>query len=533
MDIVFNNPYRILGLLADSTTREKERQINRLRLLIEAEQDNKEDYCFPNFNAFDRSNEDISNASSKLNLDIDKLLYSIFWFYIGNSISDKAELENLKTANLDYQCEIWEDLVESDVITHKNASAFQNYSTFLLLSSTANNKTFDQDLLKRAIELKLIFLESDYIVEFINKITNSTIEISQTELEILFLDTLSKAFTNQYPSDNNKLFTILQSINFIGKNEFLKKYISNPINNIESKIETVSNRIKGFPENAIKIGNELLLEVNQDYELLKTILKTNDINLETISDKLANQFLQCGIETFNLFFEDPKNDVGQDALDITLKAKSFAVGKVAKERIEKSLETIKEFINDKPRRQKQLLIIDDYSKLVKKIKEFQSINDTTSNATDFIRYCKPKLDNIKLILGSDDDYYLELSSRVVINGLGMLIEVVNKAMDKRNAAKELPNAWKLLIEMESYDMDSKQRAKLTENKETLKGIYKRLITDKIFIGDNPVNSSLVWLVGIALFFLIVFIIGGVDGIQTIFGIILFIVVLAGLGSLRR
>ncbi len=34
MDIVFNNPYRILGLLADSTTREKERQINRLRLLM-------------------------------------------------------------------------------------------------------------------------------------------------------------------------------------------------------------------------------------------------------------------------------------------------------------------------------------------------------------------------------------------------------------------------------------------------------------------------------------------------------------------
>ena len=115
----------------------------------------------------------------------------------------------------------------------------------------------------------------------------------------------------------------------------------------------------------------------------------------------------------------------------------------------------------------------------------------------------------------------------------MLIEVVNKAMDKRNAANELPDAWKLLIEMESYDMDSKQRGKLTENKETLKGIYKRLITDKIFIGDNPVNSWVVWLIGIALFFLIVFIIGGVDGIQTIFGIILFIVVLAGLGSLRR
>ena len=43
MQIIQNNPYRIVGLLVGASSREQERQVKRLKQFIEAEQDPEDD----------------------------------------------------------------------------------------------------------------------------------------------------------------------------------------------------------------------------------------------------------------------------------------------------------------------------------------------------------------------------------------------------------------------------------------------------------------------------------------------------------
>ncbi|MCX7877583.1 MAG: hypothetical protein N2510_02960 [Ignavibacteria bacterium] len=46
MNLIQNNPYRTVGLLAGATAREQERQVRRLKQFIEAEQEPPDDFSF-------------------------------------------------------------------------------------------------------------------------------------------------------------------------------------------------------------------------------------------------------------------------------------------------------------------------------------------------------------------------------------------------------------------------------------------------------------------------------------------------------
>jgi hypothetical protein len=533
MNLLFKNPYRILGLLADSTAREKEKQINRLKMLINADQNPTDDFSFSQFGTFNRDIDDVIEATSKLNLDNDKLIHSIFWFYIGNQISDKAEIDNLKTVELDFICDIWEKLVKSVNITTKNISAFQNLSTFLLMSSVSKDgKIIDLDVLERAIRLKLIFLESELNFDFISKVTDSTFKISKCDLQLLFLRSISKMFEVEYPNKLSSLLSILHSIDFISKQDFFKQYISIPISKIENRIEITKNLSKNNPENSLKYANELFNDIEFDYSILKSNLKVDDINFSAISDKIANQLLQCGITSYNLFFEDPAKDVGDEVLNNALIAKSFAIGSMTKDRIEKSIAVYKDFIEEKPIRLKKVLVYEDFMTLDSKIESFQNIEDTAHNALEFGLFCKPLLDRIKLKLGEHDDFYIKLSTRVVRNMLGALVETANKAMDRGRISIEIVGIWEAYIKLDTFDMTEDQRKKVDENKDTLKSIFKRH-KSVIFIGNTPFDTWALWLLGGGLFILLVYLIWGYEGLQNVFGFFVFILIMIGVGSLRR
>jgi hypothetical protein len=88
MELIKNNPYRIVGLLVGATAREQTRQINRSNRLIDAEQELEDDFSFPALGKIIRTIESLADSASKLNLDSDKMNASLFWFYNGNPITD-------------------------------------------------------------------------------------------------------------------------------------------------------------------------------------------------------------------------------------------------------------------------------------------------------------------------------------------------------------------------------------------------------------------------------------------------------------
>ena len=100
MNPIKDNPYRILGLLAGSSTREINRQTNRLSKILAAEQEPPtDDFSFPALGNLTRTEKAIEEATSKLNLDSDKLNSALFWFWNGNPITDEVAFEALKDGN--------------------------------------------------------------------------------------------------------------------------------------------------------------------------------------------------------------------------------------------------------------------------------------------------------------------------------------------------------------------------------------------------------------------------------------------------
>ena len=132
MNLVLNNPYRILGLLVGASAKEQDRRIRRLKQFIDADQTPDEEYSLPNIGKLKKKIDDISEAESKLNLDSDKIAAALFWFYIGNHITDEPALDLLKSADIDGVISIWSKLIASGEVTSKNASAYGNFSTLYL-----------------------------------------------------------------------------------------------------------------------------------------------------------------------------------------------------------------------------------------------------------------------------------------------------------------------------------------------------------------------------------------------------------------
>jgi len=442
MELIKNNPYRIVGLLVGATAREKERQIKRLKQFIEAEQEPQDDFSFPILGQLQRTIENVSYATSKLNLDNDKMNSALFWFYKFNEITDEPALDSLKDGDLQSATEIWTKLIASGEVTQRNCSAFQNLSN-LILCSAFNNSTINANQLSQGIALKLKFLESDLVKDFKALATDETYKTSKKELQLSFLNHLQSEIDGNKGITSIQFLDIINKQEFSAKEEFLKNYVQKPIEQIEKKIEQAKSRRKTNKADAAKAGKALYEQTSESISQLKKILGISNIKFSAISDKISSEILQCGIDYFMFNRDSSENTTSipghhlkyfgvsatekftDTSMDLFRKAKSLAIGNIALERCKENTDGLQEWIEGKPVREKQNLISEDLQFITTRLNIFQSLSTTVANVKELIDSCKPKLDNIKNTLGKDDELYLEISSAVVNNAQGMLVTIVN------------------------------------------------------------------------------------------------------------
>lgn len=335
MQLIKNNPYRIIGLLAGATAREQDKQIRRLKQYLDAEQEPEGDYSFPCLGEFDRTLEVVTEASAKINLDQDKITASLFWFWNGNPITDEVAFEALKNGDTETAIEIWRKLAcnsenEYNEVTKRNASAFHNLSTLYLTEYGVDEDT---------LLLKLSFLESDLAFEFKKTTTDEIYKITKTELQLLFLNNLLK----DENIDTYDFIEAISDIDFAAKSEFMKGFIQKPIEQIEQKIETAKNKRKAKKANGAKAGQELYKTTKDDLKQLRSIIDSTEIKYISIADKVANEILQCSIDYFNDGQEkDSDIDFLEAAMKLTKLAKELAIGSLTKERIKESIKTLEE-----------------------------------------------------------------------------------------------------------------------------------------------------------------------------------------------
>jgi hypothetical protein len=325
-----------------------------------------------------------------------------------------------------------------------------------------------------------------FIMDFKALVTGETYKTTKKELQLLFLNQIQTEIENNGVISSNKFLEILSKKTFSAKDDFLKEFVQKPIDQIEKKIEEIRKKQKTNAAKAGEFGNELYNTTKPLLTTIISILGKSDIKVISISDKIANEILQCGINLFNHFHET-ETEVGEIALDLNIKAKSIALGSVVKERINESTPIVKRYIRDRPEREKLNKIKEEFEFITNKINSFQSLNDTVSNAKSLITNCKPKLTKIKKSVGANDKLYISLSSSIVHNAQNMVVQAVNENLEEYSNSQFsrfsastysikalIAEALDVSFNLGTFDMNSQLKTVYKKNLDGLKALAEQL-----------------------------------------------------------
>lgn len=487
MESIVNNPFRILGVEANFKASSLQANLNKIKAYTIAETLDELlfEFDFPALGQLVRSDGIINNAKASLDMPHDKIKFALFWFYKGGS-NDIPAFDCLKDGDLIEATENWRRVTSSE-INERNFSAFHNLSTLNFFQAwnigDANNTLFSD-----AIRLKLKFLESAYLYNFCNAVADSTYKKSKEEIQLLFLESINQNFVKNGKVSLSKLLEILHSIEFSSKTASLKIFVQQPIENIENNIEQSKIKRKNNPSTAAYAGVQLFNQTEKDLNTLQLILGKQDLKYGSIADKLADEILQCGIDYFKLFRDSDITDPGISSLNCLKLAKSIACGAIITQRSNENLESLQEWIDDKPVREKQQKILTDLERLKNIMDEYDRRSDTVSNANQLIISARPYLTNVKNVLGANDQLYLGLSSRIASDAQNMLVAEINNLQDVisntyDNVRKlslliafkgKVNEAWDVTSMIGNMDLVPEFRARYNTNKESLYSLKTQL-----------------------------------------------------------
>jgi hypothetical protein len=504
MDIIKNNPYRVIGILVGTSTRDENTKTRKLKMYIDAGQEVPEDFSFPIIGPLTRTSITVDDAVSKLNLNNDRVNASLFWFYNGNAITDESVFDALRASKEEAKeaIERWIKLATAEEVTKRNASAFQNLSTLYLNSGFKKNRVSKIDL-EKGITLKLKFLDSDFSDSFIKLSSDETYKVCKEALQIQFLTQIYNEIEKVDKNLVDWYLECISKISFTAKQNYLNDFVSKPIEVVKNLIEENKTVRKESPSKAYVLGNSLYTTGSEKIITIQNILGKNNIQFTSISDKLSDEVLQCGIAYFKKH-KDTDTDPSTKAMDLFKKAKKLAVGSIAIQRCQENTENLQEWIDEKPERDKNNRISADLKALIEIFDRFERNAETIANAKILINLCKPYLNNIKSTLGATDEMYLKLSTRVASQAQSYIIEEVNNAqenfeykisVDRYGTLNKIKTAvrtgWEVTNLIGTLDMEYDYKTgRFSQNKNALKNLCNQLDVPTTTYSSSPSGGSL-------------------------------------------
>jgi len=333
MKLIQDNPYRIAGILANSSEKELQKQKSKITKYASIGKQVDSEFDFPFFGNVGRSENSIAKAFAGIEQNQDKVSHSLFWFLKTNTF-DETALNYLINGDKEKAVEIWDKVTNGKEVTSKNFSCFNNIGTLKLLSES-------QQEIKEGIEAKIKLIDSPSFADFVHTVADQTYTIDNKKQTEKFVDDILKQFKVKYSSSDTLKF--FSNCNGATQKYLSQKFTEEPLHKIESKIETCKKKRKENKGNAYEFGLKLYTETKDDLALLKSILGISDLKYKALADQLANEIMQCGIDYFNESQENNSRDnYLESSQKLTKLADSIAVGKMAKDRAKDSLATLED-----------------------------------------------------------------------------------------------------------------------------------------------------------------------------------------------
>lgn len=459
MNIVNNNPFRILGVFANSPKRDvvankgKATAFLKVNRPVEYSLDLKG--LLPSLS---RTLDMMNDAEAHLAIAKEQIKYAQFWFMKATPIDDIA-FNHLIAGNMDGAKEMWSK--------QESVSSLQNRIVCYLIE----NKPW---LAIKTAE-KLYDKYGDIYIDKIE--ANSTLKMSGTELLHQFIDSLGEEISMQ------KLLGYEMGAD-------TKAYISSQtveplINIISSEVEKTKKVNHKDSKARIDAARKLVASIKEPFTQLKSILPSSNPQFQMIADKLGLEILQCGIDYFNNSDDD---DAPHTAMKMQKYAQSIVVGTLAMQRCEENVKILQKIIDDLP--PKEVMAEDRAIKA--ELSKFVRLPDKISYAVTLLNNTKSHLQSIKNKLGATNSYYLKMSTQIVSNALHNVVEEVNAVqsdpqisvrlqlglgLDSTSLSKikdAFREAWKATTIMDGFDLEPKFKSNYDKNRSTLKSMCEDL-----------------------------------------------------------
>ena len=464
IDIISNNPFRILGVWTNAKQTEIVRNIGKMKAFLNVgkavEFPSDMSYFLP---AVKRTPDKLQTAQAAINLSNDKIRYSMFWFCNATAI-DGTGLNNLVSGDAE-----------------KALSIFSKRNTWSSLVNKAVLSLLKEDYGQAVSSYSQLIHDYTFRGQFVTEICGEAFQISEGELSHVVIDELSQIIGADI---------LLDLVSDASDKAYVRvKAVEMPIAKINNEISKAKTVSATDATASLKAGNELIRNTRLLLASLGKMLGTNDAQYQSVADNLSKQILQCGINYFN-------NSDDEDSLDKALKIQEYAlkiaVGKMTRDRCRKNVDTLHG-------QQKTFHIRKELVELSSIIDEFNGESNTTqkdissvitsfmqrmsiSGISNFLQKCKPVLLSIKE--KAEYGEYLRLSTVVASIAMSELVNLVNSMQPKLYDYTGVSNidtykdivsgAISIMTQIGNMDMERSFRTKFDDNMSTLKEINKKL-----------------------------------------------------------
>lgn len=433
MNVLKNNPYRLLGVYTNSPTKERLANHNRMKAFLKVGKSVSFSLDLPQYlQPINRTDTLVADADAKLALPKDQMFYALFWFIKTTPLDDIA-FNHLIAGERSKAEEIWQK--------KETLSSLQNRIVCALMC----------DDYKQALSCaETLYGNMQYVNQFVSAVIGTGGNVSVTGLPFTFLDALCEEI------DVQKILPHIE--NSIWKEHISGKAINPLIDTIQNAI-AIANKSRGKGSQArLEAGEVLMKDTKVTLQQLMSLQPKTDLQYQMIADKLGLEILQCGIDYYN---ESDDADAAHKAMKLQKYALKIVVGQMAKDRCKENVDILQKIIDNLPPSE----VYSEDRAIHEELRKYCLLPDKICHAVTLLNNTRPHLQAIKRKLGVSNGYYLKISSQVVGNALSNAIAEVNAS----NNNDILKSAWELTLFMDTFDLEVSFKEKTyKKNREILK-----------------------------------------------------------------
>lgn len=447
LNAILNNPYRILGVYANSSKKELIANKSKMQAFLRVGRtmpfplDLKG--ILPEIN---RTQEAVDLADSQLALPADQLKHAQFWFVNVTPI-DGIAFNHLLRGDFDTAISLWQK--------QTNASSLQNLFVCHLIK---------EDYLT-AINHCATPLYNDYATDFVKAIDENAV-VRPTQLMEAVADTLTAEKVNSAELISDILDKDWASL-------LENKAIAPIVEELERDVEEAKKVNEKDFDARLQAGNMLMKKAKPLFDSLRNIISTTSSRYQLIVDKVCHEILNCAIDYYN---QTQDYEKASKSIHLYEFAKKYATGSKAKKRAETNYNTVKNAVKYQPPQEVTQEAI--YIQLT--ISNFLSRERTSANAVNLLIEASKLIVAIKEKLGKTHKFYLEISTLIATVALDNVIDDVNNALKvekvNKNETWNLPyrdewGHWVAAYEQEENIM----RKKAYHIRDTLKSAWTTIL----------------------------------------------------------